>query len=185
MKHKLVELIEESIGRGIGIAIDLLEQFNRGDYDFGQDRMERQGVSSEEYNAVKMETENRLNGDVLRSEVVTDTLKNMEMDNNDLYSEKSFSALLSKKSKDGILVLDIEGMLGEMCRVVIPAIIQHGIESYAASCRQWLSACEHQNKQWFVDPDIMPILEKMEEAHALKMKFCSKSGEQVKNVMAL
>jgi hypothetical protein len=185
MKHELVELIEASIENGVGTAIDLLEQFNRGDYDYGQDRMEENDVSSEEQKLVRMETENRLNDDVNRAYLVSGLLKTMEVDDYGLFTEKSFSELLLKKDDDDILVLDIEGMMGEMCRVVIPAIIQHGVERYAAACLQWLFQCEQNNIQWFVGQDVIPALEKMKEANALKMEFCFADGGREKNGMAL
>lgn len=185
MKHELVELIEASIENGISLAMDLLEQFNRGDYDFGQDRMDKADVPMEEYNAVELEAKNRLHSDVVRSEVVASMLKKMETDADGLDTEKSFAELLEKRGDDGNLILDMEGMMGEMCRVVIPAIMQHGYEKYAASCLQWLSKCERNNTQWFVGQEVMPILEKMKESHSLKKEFCSKNSNTTKNAVAL
>lgn len=97
MKHELVEIIEASINNGIGVSIDLLERFNCGEYDFGQDKMGiNDSVVAAEYKEGRDFTENRLNGGIVRSAALSEMIKNIELDSEGLYSEDDFSDLLSK-----------------------------------------------------------------------------------------
>lgn len=187
MKHELVKLIETSIDHGIGIAIDLLEMFNHGDYDFGMD-----GVlaidgseSALEFDAEKDKAASRLKADVDRAVMMSKMLAKMDLDEDGLYSEDDFAELFGKVGADGVLVSDVEGLISEICLAIIPAIINYKVERYADTCLKWLSVCDFYNKNLVVNEKRVLKLKAMAEVHSLKMIFCDAKNIQKRSVGAL
>lgn len=183
MKHIFVERFESSIFIARMNAQEILKEFKRGDYDFGQENFEViDEISASEYQKLKDKAEKRLSRDIDRVAEMDVMVSGMILDDDGLYSEKDFNAMLSKTGDDGILISDIEGLIGEMCCEVIPDIVDHGLGKYAESCLRWLNIRDNYEKKFFIDPKIVQLLEGMAEAHSLKMKFCDGNNIQKRSV---